>query len=124
MRIVCIDDDPHLRMLIAAALAGDGDLEARLYASGAEALAACADDPPDLVLTDIMMPGMDGHEVLRRMRADPRTAHLPVVFMTGKAGETHADEYKREGAVGVIAKPFDLLALPALLRGVLGAVSG
>jgi CheY-like chemotaxis protein len=66
---------------------------------------------PDLVVLDVMMPGMDGPAILERMRADPELQHIPVIFMTAKANPQEVARFRGLSAIGVIAKPFDPLAL-------------
>jgi CheY-like chemotaxis protein len=69
------------------------------------------DITPDLVLLDVMMPGTDGPTTLQRMRADPRFANIPVVFVTAKAMPAEVARFRELGAVAVIAKPFDPMQL-------------
>src|SRR5205814_9262612 len=80
-RILAVDDTPQNLRLLEAFLSRDG-YEVVTAASGDEALRAIAERPPDLVLLDILMPGMDGYELTRRLRASPDTSFLPVVLMT------------------------------------------
>ena len=80
------------------------------YKSASPASARCSmlpDITPDLVLLDVMMPGTDGPTTLQRMRADPRFANIPVVFVTAKAMPAEVARFRELGAVAVIAKPFD-----------------
>ncbi len=100
-------------------LVEDAGFDVRTCASGEEAVSACVAAPPDLVLLDMMMPGMDGLETLAALRAAPQTARVPVMFMTGKAEARDIEIYRFAGAIGVLAKPFDLPALPGVLRAAL-----
>lgn len=77
---------------------------------------ACSDSPPDLILLDIMMAGMDGYEVCRRLRADPRTQHIPVIFLTARAEEEDERKGLEIGAVDYIAKPISAPILLARVR--------
>jgi CheY-like chemotaxis protein len=79
--------------------------------SGERALQRLPDITPDLVLLDVMMPGTDGPTTLQRMRADPRFANIPVVFVTAKAMPAEVARFRELGAVAVIAKPFDPMQL-------------
>ena len=79
-------------------------------------LAAAAKWRPDLILLDVMMPVMDGPATLRRLRENPQTADIPVVFMTARAQTRELDHFKSLGAAGVIVKPFDPMTLAASLR--------
>tara|TARA_R110000765_G_scaffold50657_1_gene102846 strand:+ start:1845 stop:2096 length:252 start_codon:yes stop_codon:yes gene_type:complete len=71
---------------------------------------------PQLVLLDVMMPGMDGPEALRRIRQLPQGRDLPAIFMTAKAQVHEQDEYIAMGALGVIVKPFEPVSLSATIR--------
>lgn len=103
--ILVVDDDPDIRLLFRLELAAEGH-RVDEAGDGAQALEAIAADPPDLVLLDIMMPVMDGWEVLRRL--DPETGP-PVVVVTAlaSANDRHVEELLELGAIDVIAKPFD-----------------
>jgi two-component system sensor histidine kinase/response regulator len=106
LTLLVVDDVPENLRLIADLF--DGRYKVRVAANGAKALALCtADNPPDLVLLDVMMPGMDGFEVARRMRAHPSSEHIPVIFVTA----LNDDESQRRGldlgAVDFVSKPVD-----------------
>ena len=105
-RLVLIDDDPDLRKLIALALNFSAGWEVTTAAGGVEGIEEVRRIRPNAVVVDIMMPEVDGYEVCRRLKADPETAAIPVVFLTAR---TQVDEAQiRElGAAGVIIKPFD-----------------
>src|ERR1700722_13797581 len=84
-RVLHVDDDPDIREVVEGSLALDPDLVTRSCASGGEALAVAAGWLPDLILLDVMMPEMDGPATLARFRGNPRTADIPIVFMTARA---------------------------------------
>src|SRR3984885_11167895 len=84
-RILHIDDDSDIREIVALSLSLDPALILKSCAEGADALATAAAWAPDLILCDVMMPGMDGSTMLARLRENPRTAKTPVVFMTARA---------------------------------------
>lgn len=115
-RIVLVDDEPDIRTVAEIALSAIGGWDVRLAASGEEALAQLAAAETDLILIDVMMPGMDGLGVLSRLRADPRWAKLPAIFMTAKVQQREVAQYLALGACGVIPKPFDPLELPQQIR--------
>lgn len=119
IRILYVDDEPDLREIALLALSLDPDLEVRSAASGAEAIATIADWMPDLLLIDVMMPGMDGPSTLARLREDVRTSNLPAVFITARAQPMEIQSFAMLDARGVIAKPFDPMSLAQQVRGFL-----
>lgn len=120
-RVLLIDDEPDIRTVGQMSLELIGRLEVLLAADGEEGLALARRERPDAILLDLLMPGLDGLETLRRLRAEPATRALPVVMMTASATGPEVDRCRDLGACGVVAKPFDPLALPRQLRQLLGA---
>ena len=102
--VLVVDDDPALRELIRVSLSLDG-YSVREAASAEEALAAIEDTAPDLVLLDVVMPGVDGWQMLQRMQE--RHGSIPVIMFSGKIDEQSAAEAEKRGAQGFIGKPFD-----------------
>ena len=88
-----------------------GDYDIALCSSGREALKAVTEFRPDLILLDVMMPGMDGLSTLEALRTIPDVADTPVVFMTAKVQANEIAHYRKLGAIEVIAKPFDPMNL-------------
>src|SRR5713226_2191609 len=84
--ILCVDDEPQVLGLIAKCVT-DGGYEALTADSGEKALLALTSVKPDLILLDVMMPGMDGYALCAGLQADDRTAQIPVIFVTGLGGE-------------------------------------
>jgi len=115
-RILYVEDEDDIRMLAAMALQAVGGFEVQPCASGAEALAQAPGAAPDLLLLDVMMPGMDGPSTLKALRAVDATSSTPVVFMTAKVQAAEVAHYRSLGALGVIAKPFDPMTLAEQLR--------
>ena len=111
-KVLVIEDEPHIRRIGELSLKGVGKWEVVLAASGAEGLAAAASTQPDVILLDVMMPGMDGPTTLAELRAQPNTSNIPVIFITAKVEKHEVERYLALGAVGVISKPFDPLKLP------------
>jgi CheY-like chemotaxis protein len=117
LRVLHVEDHPDIREVVRASLRLDPELDSRDCGSGQEALKIAVDWPPDIILLDVMMPGMDGPMTLTRLRADPRTAHIPVVFLTVRAQQREQDLFRTLGAAGVIPKPFDPMTLATSVRG-------
>jgi CheY-like chemotaxis protein len=115
LRVLLVEDAPFLRYAFGRLLRLHG-FDVYEATDGNEALKAISEFHPQLVLTDLMMPVMDGVELIRRLHEDPATASVPVVAITADATE-HANRQAREaGAVDVITKPIDLPALLERLR--------
>jgi two-component system, OmpR family, response regulator len=115
-RLTYVEDEPDIRSIAEFALTEIGDFELDACSSGAEAVERTPGFNPDLIILDVMMPGMDGIETFKRLRAIPQLAHTPIIFMTAKAMKHETDRYKALGAADVIAKPFDPIALPERIR--------
>jgi putative two-component system response regulator len=94
----------------------------KVATSGAKALAICAASAPSLVLLDIMMPEMDGFEVCRRLKKDPVTATIPVVFFSAKGTEEDRVQGTQSGGAGFLVKPIDPNLLLQMLQITLAAV--
>jgi two-component system OmpR family response regulator len=117
-RILYVDDDPDIRAVGTFALEGVGGLSVMGCASGAEAGAAAAAFAPQLILLDVMMPGMDGPATLSALRALDSLARTPVVFMTAKVQPAEVARYREMGVVDVIPKPFDPMTLAVAIRAI------
>lgn len=115
-RILLVEDDQDIATLATMALSELGGFEVIHYFSGADALAAIESDAPDLVLLDFSMPGMKGDEIIERLKADDRTRHLPVLFMTASVMPSHVARLMELGAIDVLKKPFDPLTLSDKIR--------
>lgn len=114
-KIMMVEDDPDIQVVASLALEAVGGFEVVVCSGGLEALDRVDAFAPDLVVLDVMMPGMDGPTVLKHLRERPATAHLPVVFMTAKAQAHEIALYKEMGALDVVTKPFDPMMLPHTL---------
>lgn len=116
-RILYVEDDPDIRTVAQIALETVGGFTLTVCSSGSEALEAVNRGfAPDLMLLDVMMPGMDGPTTLARLRESPSTAHTPAVFMTAKVQASEIAYYRSLGAMGVVAKPFDPMQLAGQVR--------
>jgi two-component system phosphate regulon response regulator PhoB len=116
--VLVVEDEPDIRALIVHHLTGDG-FRCRTAGDGAEALARLRAGVPDLVVLDLMLPGIDGLELTRRVRAEPAWAGLPIIMLTAKADEVDRVVGLEMGADDYIAKPFSPKELLARVRAVL-----
>ena len=112
--ILIVEDEPAIAEVLAEVLADEG-YRATVRAGGA-ALATAREDPPDLVLLDVMMPGMDGPTVCRHLKADPRTARVPVLFLTALPAQVVAARLGDCAHEGLLGKPFAFDELLAAIR--------
>jgi len=115
-RILYVEDDPDIRMVGTMALETVGGFTVIACASGTEALDAAPTAEADLILLDVMMPGMDGHATLKALRGLPATASTPAIFMTARVQPAEVAQHKAMGALDVIAKPFDPMQLADQIR--------
>jgi signal transduction histidine kinase len=113
-RVLVADDNPDMRDYLRRLLAEHWDVE--VVGDGAAALEAAQRRVPDLVLSDVMMPELDGFELLRALRADPGTRGVPVVLLSARAGETETVEGLTAGADDYLVKPFSASELVARVR--------
>ena len=111
-KVLLVDDDADIRRIGQLSLQAVGKWKVVLAGSGAEALEAAEREQPDLVLLDVMMPGMDGPTTLAKLRESPATAKIPVFFLTAKVQRNEVERFLELGAQGVIRKPFDPMLLP------------
>jgi two-component system alkaline phosphatase synthesis response regulator PhoP/two-component system response regulator VicR len=117
-KVLVVDDEPHVVRLVEINLTQLG-FEVRSAADGEEALARVAEEKPDLVILDVMMPRLDGFETLSRLRADPATAEIPVIMLTARAQDEDTFEGYGRGARWYLTKPFAPDELRATVRRVL-----
>jgi len=120
-RILYVEDEPDIRVVAQMALQAVGGFTVIACASGQEAMACASDAKADLLLLDIMMPGMDGPCLLKALRDMPATASTPVIFMTAKVQAAEVAHYMGLGALEVIAKPFDPMTLSDQIRHIWAA---
>jgi CheY-like chemotaxis protein len=118
--VLLVDDDPALRTLYRFNLEASG-MKVTEAPDGETALKLLEGALPDVVLLDVMMPGLDGWAVAARLAADPRTAKLPVIFITALADDASRARGERSGAVGYLAKPFNPVRLADEIEALLAA---
>jgi two-component system OmpR family response regulator len=106
-RIMLVEDDPDIQLITRLSLEVGGGYEVRVCASGTEAVQTAAAYAPDLILLDMMMPGMDGLATMDALRAQPETVATPMVFFTANTQHQVKLDLLRRGALGVIVKPVE-----------------
>lgn len=114
--ILYVEDEPDIRTIAKMALQAVGGFTVHACSSGREAVDAAPAAAADLILLDVMMPGLDGPSTLKALRELPGTAATPVIFMTAKVQPAEVAHYKSLGALDVIAKPFDPMQISAEIR--------
>ncbi|WP_375759515.1 ATP-binding protein [Corallococcus exercitus] len=112
--VLLADDNADMRDYVRRSL--EGRFTVTAVADGRSALALARERPPDVVLSDVMMPGLDGFALLRELKADPRTAHVPVILLSARAGEEAKVEGLNAGADDYLVKPFGARELVARLE--------
>jgi diguanylate cyclase (GGDEF)-like protein len=117
-RILVVDDEKHIRKIVRFQLEKAG-YTVETAEDGVQALKAVEASPPDLILLDLMMPNMDGHEVCRHLKADYQTGHIPVIMVTAKANLENKLQGLEDGANDYIAKPFAMTELLMRVKNVL-----
>lgn len=115
-RILHVDDDPLMRDVVEFALSFDAEFAVMSCETGGSALAALPGWQPDLIILDVMMPTMDGPAVLARLRENPDTAKIPVIFITARAPPSERERLMALDAAAVIAKPFYPVKLADTVR--------
>lgn len=115
-RILVADDDPALCLLLRETLQ-DASYDVEIASNGDELVRMAQDQPPDLILVDLMMPLMDGFEAIRQLRNDTRTAHLPMIILTARSTSSDVVTGFDNGADDYIVKPYDIDVLLARIRG-------
>ncbi|HEX2272163.1 MAG TPA: response regulator transcription factor [Pyrinomonadaceae bacterium] len=120
-RLLVVDDEPHLLRAVAACLKAE-NYEVSTARSAHEALVQLAEAVPDLIISDIRMPGMDGYKLARQLRGAPRTALVPIVFLTAKDETADRIEGFRAGVDAYLTKPFEPDELIAVVNGILSRV--
>jgi two-component system, OmpR family, response regulator len=110
-RILLVEDDPDVQTIASMALVDIGEFDLTVCSSGLEAIERIGEVKPQLVLLDVMMPGMDGPTTLEEIRRLPLDPQPPIIFMTAKVQPQEQQRYLNLGAIEVIAKPFDPVSL-------------
>jgi two-component system OmpR family response regulator len=116
-RILLVEDDPDIQDVTTVLLAHIENFDVRACGTAAEAIECAKTFAPDLILLDVMMPGLDGQGAFAVFQQMPATARTPVIFMTARVQPREILEYRRLGSLGVIPKPFDPNTLAQTIQG-------
>ena len=110
--VLCVEDEEDIQRIIMASLHRVGGLRVHLCSDPRHALRKAREVTPDLILLDYFMPGLDGAEVFKSLKADPELAGIPVVFLTASATKGSAQTLQALGPAGILFKPFNVRELP------------
>lgn len=119
-RILLIDDDQGIREVARTVLEMVGGYDVNTAASGQEGLEKARTSPPDAIVLDVMMPGLDGPETFALLQEHPETCNVPVILLTAKTQAADRSRFASLGVAGMLAKPFDPMALSDQIAGILG----
>lgn len=120
-KILFAEDEADIRAVAEIALQSVGGFELKVCDSGDEALACAEEFAPDLLLFDVMMPGLDGPSTLKEIRKNPSLSETPAIFMTAKVQPQEIEQFKALGALDVISKPFDPMGLADQIKTIWSA---
>ena len=121
--VLCVDDEEDFQSIIRISLERLGGIMAHFCTDPLHAMARAREVKPDLILLDLVMPGLDGAALFKRLQADPDLASIPVVFLTAVMTGPESRNLNQLGAAGVLVKPFDVLELPRKLSSIWGALN-
>ena len=119
-RILVVDDDPRLLHIVAMYLGIEG-FDVATASNGEEGLREVDAHRPDLIILDIMMPGMDGVEACRRIRSNPETGDIPILMFSALSGDDDVERARLAGANHLITKPFNLVGLGSVVKSFFAA---
>ena len=122
-RILIVDDEPDNCELLQIVLNWEG-FTTQIAATGQQALACAAEQLPDLVVLDLMMPDLDGYQVTLALKQNPRTRHIPIMILSAMTDHVTRQRVLNAGAEAFISKPIDRAELNQLVRGILGLDPG
>ncbi len=118
--IMLVEDEPDILEIARLSLEATAPFTVHTCNSGQKAIAMAAAIKPDLIVLDMMMPGMDGITTLKKLRENADLGNIPVIFMTAKAQQHEMKNYVENGALGVISKPFDPMQLASQIMQIWG----
>jgi CheY-like chemotaxis protein len=107
MKVLVVEDDRSIQMVLELVLSRVSKCQVVVASDGPQGLAMIQEHKPDVVLLDLMLPGMDGFEICQRAKADEKTRHIPIIFLTAQPQPSAVARAMALGAAGYIVKPFD-----------------
>ncbi len=119
-QILVVDDSPLIREVARLGLEAQAGWSVLSVGSGSEAVERAAAEAPEAILLDVVMPDMDGPATLQELRAQPATSHIPVIFVTARAGSADRARFASLDVAGVITKPFQMQGLAGQVAEILG----
>jgi len=122
INLLHVEDDADIREIAMMALGISGEFAIIQCESGDEALSEVENSTPDIILLDMMMPGMTGLQTLQHMRKMPHLAEVPAIFMTARTQQSDMDELRALGNVEVITKPFDPMTLSEQIKDAMAKI--
>lgn len=120
MKVLIIDDEEDIRQIAKFALNKIANWDVVDSPNAEAGIALALTENPDAILLDVLMPGMDGPSALAALRKNPKTAGIPVVFLTARGLPEEIERLKKQGAAGVITKPFDPMTLAEDMSSIIG----
>ncbi len=111
MKILVVEDDRSIQMVLELVLSRMAKCEVLCASEGPQGLSMAKEHKPDVILLDLMLPGMDGFEICQKTKADPSTRHIPIIFLTAQPQPSAIAKAMALGAAGYIIKPFDPVKL-------------
>ncbi|WP_298860875.1 response regulator [uncultured Sulfitobacter sp.] len=120
IKLLHVEDDADIREIVKLSLELRDEFEVVQCSSGPDALSCLETFTPDVILLDMMMPGMTGKEALSLMRERPHVKDTPAIFMTARAQSSQLEELRAAGAAEVISKPFDPMTLGDQIKSTMG----
>jgi CheY-like chemotaxis protein len=119
-KVLVVEDDPDIQKVVRMSLQMRGVKEVEVVDGGEECIERLATFTPDVILLDVMMPRVDGYETCQRLKKNPATRAIPVIFLTARAQNTERDRGLKLGALGYLIKPFDPMTLHDEILSLLG----
>ena len=117
-RILLVEDDVDIRVITKMALETTGEFTVQVCSSGRDAIEKAPVFKPDLILLDVMMPEMDGPNVLKALREIPEVKSVPVIFLTARSQPKEIEKLRKMDIVGIISKPFDPMTIAEKVKNI------